>query len=241
VGPGSVLRDIMESGVVPVVDLRKIFRQVWHSWTKLAAAVAGDLSSPRGFRSGQCVRDHVSCFAQAEASTIVTTAHQINAGIMPTMQPITTEQLPVRCHLLYRSPIHCRENYVYQHLCCTWQQALRCMLLGYPTWFYSGSPSQDVVAEPGSAHWVQVDDRSGADAVEAAAIDAVKQLQASGMNIAKDLQVSTVVRLSQQSALDAPTTPLAEFAGSKTGKVQLPHNTHSYLRKIWCCTERVRL
>jgi ATP-dependent exoDNAse (exonuclease V) alpha subunit len=28
VGPGSVLRDIMESGVVPVVDLRKIFRQV---------------------------------------------------------------------------------------------------------------------------------------------------------------------------------------------------------------------
>ena len=27
-GPGSVLRDIMESGVVPVVDLRKIFRQV---------------------------------------------------------------------------------------------------------------------------------------------------------------------------------------------------------------------
>lgn len=28
VGPGSVLRAIMEAGVVPVVDLRKIFRQV---------------------------------------------------------------------------------------------------------------------------------------------------------------------------------------------------------------------
>lgn len=28
VGPGSVLRAIIESGVVPVVDLRRIFRQV---------------------------------------------------------------------------------------------------------------------------------------------------------------------------------------------------------------------
>lgn len=32
---------------------------------------------------------------QAEASTIVTTAHQINAGVVPTMDPITTSQLQV--------------------------------------------------------------------------------------------------------------------------------------------------
>jgi hypothetical protein len=38
----------------------------------------------------------LSCFQQAEASTIVTTAHQINAGVVPTMQPITAEELPVR-------------------------------------------------------------------------------------------------------------------------------------------------
>jgi hypothetical protein len=43
---------------------------------------------------------HVSvlCFSQAEASTIVTTAHQINSGLVPTMAPITAEQLPVRCY-----------------------------------------------------------------------------------------------------------------------------------------------
>ena len=37
---------------------------------------------------------------QAEASTIVTTAHQINSGILPTMQPITAEHLPV-CSIRY--------------------------------------------------------------------------------------------------------------------------------------------
>ena len=37
VGPGSVLRDIMESGVVPVVDLRKIFRQVGLVWEPCCA------------------------------------------------------------------------------------------------------------------------------------------------------------------------------------------------------------
>lgn len=51
------------------------------------------------------------------------------------------------------------------------------------------------MAEPGSAHWVQVDERSGAAGVEAAAITAVKQLQASGVNVAKDLQVCALLRL----------------------------------------------
>jgi tRNA threonylcarbamoyladenosine modification (KEOPS) complex Cgi121 subunit len=58
-----------------------------------------------------------------------------------------------------------------------------------------------VVAEPGSAHWVQVDERSGAAGVEAAAISAVKQLQASGVNVAKDLQVRTLLRLCSAAML----------------------------------------
>lgn len=34
--------------------------------------------------------------AQAEASTIVTAAHQVNAGIVPTLDPILSSQLQVR-------------------------------------------------------------------------------------------------------------------------------------------------
>ncbi len=33
--------------------------------------------------------------AQAEASTIVTAAHQVNAGIVPTLDPILSSQLQV--------------------------------------------------------------------------------------------------------------------------------------------------
>ena len=43
------------------------------------------------------MRVSVQCSPQAEASTIVTTAHQINSGVVPDLQPITAEQLPVRC------------------------------------------------------------------------------------------------------------------------------------------------
>ena len=52
------------------------------------------------------MRASLLCFLlQAEASTIVTTAHQINSGTLPTMQPITAEQLPVRStDYLYQKP-----------------------------------------------------------------------------------------------------------------------------------------
>lgn len=136
VGPGSVLRAIMEAGVVPVVDLRKIFRQ-------------------------------------AEASTIVTTAHQINAGIVPSMDPITTSQL------------------------------------------------QDLASESGSAHWVQVDDRGGAAAVEAAAIDAVKQLQASGMDVAKDLQVLSPMKKGPAGTRSLNTALQALLNPPTPGKAQM--------------------
>ena len=48
---------------------------------------------------------------------------------------------------------------------------------------------------------MQVDERSGAAGVEAAAISAVKQLQASGVNVAKDLQVRTPLRLCSAAML----------------------------------------
>lgn len=99
--------------MVPVVDLRKIFRQVGLVlWTP---PCCHDRNKTWFHDQSGLLHMHVSvlCSPQAEASTIVTTAHQINSGLVPTMEPITAEQLPVRC-----TSVHNDDDVAAGLVCC---------------------------------------------------------------------------------------------------------------------------
>ena len=142
-GPGGVLEAAIASGVVPVVDLRQIFRQ-------------------------------------AQESAIVTSAHAVNTGEFPPLQPVPVE-VP-RCVSTESPP---SDTYQLAFLItCPSHRPFPLMLTDHALQVWGEQlPDSDAL-------WVRLDDDSDATAVEDAAVCTVQNLLRSGIDVASDLQVA---------------------------------------------------